>query len=336
MTYTRPVQNDGGTASGMWWIAFLVLALSACGGGTDDALPESFIRLSVDESDAERLLRYYFGGYVSPEPADPFEAGILHQHDGRTYADLEAFERHLPGATEHLSDVSADGVLDADEFEAFIDSTYTDARAAPDLLDEFRRSATFEASDPAWMRVDVNGPMTTALRRIYVREDALREALRAYRERGDRIIYPVETTFVAEHHLDGLHVETTAMRKRKDGFWDYFVYDAEGKLAPRTSTPPRELKSPIQCVGCHFGDRLFEPERSFPGRAEPGPHGPRMLYVDEDLRDPEVVRRFDEHRRRSDTILGLYGTLFVSKLRAARREGALDSSDAALLENLNL
>ena len=89
-------------------------------------------------------------------------------------------------------------------------------------------------------------------------------------------------------------------------------------------------------MGCHFGDKLFEPEKSFPMRAEPGPHGPRQVYVEEDLRDEEIVRRFDEHRRRSDTVLGLYTTLFVSSLRAERRAGTLDESDAVLLDSLDL
>lgn len=126
------------------------------------------------------------------------------------------------------------------------------------------------------------------------------------------------------------------MRKRADEQWDFFVYGKDGLPAAQTNTPPRPLKSPVQCVGCHFGDKLFEPAESFPARARPGPHGPRQIYVDEDLRDPVVVRYFDEHRKRSDTILGLYTTLFVSRLRNQQKAGSLTAEDAALLESIDL
>ena len=54
------------------------------------------------------------------------------------------------------------------------------------------------------------------------------------------------------------------------------------------------------------------------------------------LRDPEIVRFFDEHRKRSDTVLGLYNTLFVAGLKAAREQGALPPTEAALLDTLGL
>ena len=126
------------------------------------------------------------------------------------------------------------------------------------------------------------------------------------------------------------------MRKRDDGFWDFFTYGPDGTLAAETQARPRALKTPTQCVGCHFGGRLFEPEKSFPGTASEGPHGPRALYVPEAWRDAEVVRFFDEHRKRSDTVLGLYNTLFAAKLRADRRAGRLAPEDARLLESLGL
>ena len=178
--------------------------------------------------------------------------------------------------------------------------------------------------------------MTTARRHIYVPEAALRSALAAYHQNGERLLYPVGTTMVGEHHLGGAHVETTAMRKRADGFWDFFTYDTEGNLAKSTNTPPRKLKTPTQCVGCHTGNKPFEPERSFPDEALPGPHGPRALYVDDALRDPEVTAFFDEHRKRSDTVLGIYNTLFVAQLRADRRAGRLGEADVRLLEGLGL
>lgn len=313
-----------------------MLSLAACGAGGDEAVPASFVRVSIDKPDPMRLLRNYFGGYVSPEPADPFDAGLLHERAGRLYVDLEALKRHQPAAADHLTDSDADGRIGWDEFEAFIDATYNAVRSTPASLEAFASEASFDPLGGDWMHVDVRGVMTTARRRIYARESAIRSALERYLERDRRLIYPIGTVFVGEHYMEGRRVETTVMRKRTDGYWDYFVYGADGSPAAGTDTPPRALRAPVECVGCHHGDKVFEPEASFPAPARPGPHGPRQVYVEDALRDEEVVRFFDEHRRRSDTVLGLYGTLFVSRLRAERRAGRLNAADAALLESLQL
>lgn len=325
-----------GSLAGALLLLLVSSLLAACGPERDEAVPETFVRIAIDKPEPERLLRSYFGGYVSPRPADPFDAGLLHERGGRLYIDVNALRRHQPSAAAHLTDVDADGRIGWDEFESFIAASYNAARSAPASLEELAREASFDPSDADWMRVDVHGVMTTARRSVYVRKQAIRSALEAYADREGRLIYPIGTVFVGEHHLGEAIVETTVMRKRPDGFWDYFVYDADGLPARGTATPPRELSAPVQCVGCHHGDKVFEPEAGFPARARPGPHGPRELYVEDAYRDIEVVRYFDEHRRRSDTVLGLYGTLFVSKLRAERKAGELDEADAVLLDALQL
>lgn len=311
------------------------LSLFGCGGPDASDLPDSFVRLSLDQSEPRRFLRYYFGGYAAPEAADPFEAGLLHERSGRFYLDRDAFARRQPALAGRLRDADGDGRIEWEEMEAFIDRSYNEARAIPPSLAAFSAAAGF-APDSAWMEVAVHGVMTAAERRIYVREEAVRAALRHAAETDGGIVYPPETIFVGRHYLEGALAETTVMRKRADGFWDFFTYDKNGALAGKTSTPPRPLKSPVQCVGCHFGNKAFEPEKSFPALSRPGPHGPRQVYAPDDLRDREVTLRLDEHRRRADTILGLYGTLFASKLKARRQAGTLDPADAALLEALDL
>lgn len=318
-------------------LVMLLGVLQGCSEGTaDDALPASFIRVDIDKSEPKRLLTYYFGGYLRPTPADPFEAGLLADTLGRLFLNIDSLAAHHPAAASTLTDGNGDNRVDWEEFESFIDATYYDARGLPRTIDSLLNRAAYTENDPNWMHVELNGVMTTARRRLAIDKASIRHALATYWENGERLIYPVGTTIIGTHLRNDSLAETTVMRKREDGFWDFAVYDAGDSLSSKTLTPPRELKSPVQCVGCHFGSKLFEPEKSFPARSEPGPHGPRQIYVSDELRDPDVVRLFDEHRKRSDTILGLYSTLFVAELRKQHRDGTAAEEDAALLENLGL
>jgi len=313
-------------------LVVLIFFIQAC---RDDSslvdLPASYLRVVLDESDPERLLSYYFGGYVVPDPANPFEAGLLAKINRRFYINLDTLEFHFPGALSYLTDSNGNDRIDEEELESFVAATYNRARQFPRTLDTLLSQANLGPDADRWLDIEIDGVMTTARRRVHIQDTAVRAALADYDVNDERILYPEGTTIIGEHYIDARRVETTVMRKRADSFWDFVVYGANDTLAQGTTTPPKELKSPTQCVGCHFGSKLFEPEKSFPARARPGPHGPRELYVDETLRDAPVVRYFDEHRKRSDTILGLYTTLFVADLRRQQRSGIISERDAALL-----
>lgn len=314
----------------------VIASLMGCGANAEDtAIPDdsSLLLVTLDKSNPEELLRYYFGGYVPGTPRDPFEAGLMVKQEGRFYVQLDSLQAWHPAAVRRLGS-NGDDALDWEELKAFLQATYYDARRPPATLAALRVAVPYQGD--GWFTVELRGVMTTALRRIYVAKEALRTALKGYEAAGERLMYPAATTIVGEHWQDTVLVETTVMQKRTDGFWDYMTYGGDGTLARSTTTEPRQLKTPTQCAGCHFGDKQFEPERSFPGEARPGPHGPRAIYVDESLRDLEVTTYFDEHRKRSDYVLGLYNTLFVAQLRADRRAGQISAEDAALLDTLGL
>lgn len=306
----------------------MLLSLTGCGGGSN----ADGLRLDLDKRDPERLLRFYLGSYLGSDGGDAFEAGVLSgEGTYRLHPDkLEA--RWRPALDSANAD--GDGRIDWDEFVDFIDRTYADARNLPPMLDAFRSSVPYAESDSAWFTVEIDGVMTNARRHIFAPMASLRSALEGYQANDEQLIYPVGTALVGEHRLDGDLAETTVMQKRADGFWDFFVYGADGALASATATEPRPLQSPIQCIGCHFGQKLFEPEKSFPAAAPDGPFGPRGIRVGSDMRNAEIVTFFNEHAKRSDTVLGLYGTLFVSKLIADRDAGRLASEDASLLQTL--
>ena len=285
----------------------LLLILTACRG--ED--PSGRLRLDAGNVRPD-VARFYFGSYL--DGADPFETGVLEDDGGSIYVNPKALAGYLPDGTPAL-DADADGRISKEELAAFVEATYTAARRLPATLADFQAQVAGDST--AWFTIELHGVMTTARRRISVREGALRAALAGYDESGKALLYPTGTTIIGEHVDENDAVlETTVMRKRTDGLWDFFVYDAQGRLAPATTTEPRALRVPTQCVGCHFGNRAFEPEASFPAAAPDGPHGPRALYTPDAWRDADLVAFFDEHRKRSDHVLGLYNTLFVAKLRA--------------------
>ena len=318
-------------------LAIAILLISGCArpepGGVSSG---SLVRVDVDNADPERIIRYYMGGYLGPEGGDPFDSGLAVSDGGRIYLNLDSLHAVYPPAANALQDVNQNETIDWEELESFLQETYYDGRGVPEDIANFRQAHDYRDDPDSWFEVEVNGVMTTARRRVLVPLDALRDAIRDYRQNDEQLLYPVGTAIVGEHYLDGTLEETTAMIKRGDGFWDFVTYDGSGSLAASTATPPRPLRTPTQCVGCHFGSKRFEPEASFPGEARPGPHGPRVLHVDDELRNSDVTALFKEHDRRSDTVLGLYATLFVARLLAQRTTGTITPEDEALLTGVGL
>ena len=312
-------------------IAILVLVLSFLGCGKSSVESEG-IRFNLDKGDEALLLDYYLGSYISSDVTAVLD------RKGDQYFLVDTAELRASAHLVELHDnAGKDGQISWDEFEAWILSTYYTARDAAPTVAELKKSVGDWGSD-GWFVHEVRGQMTPMVRRLSVRLEDLRAALLAMRNIDSPIKYPVGTAIIGEHSRDGGVQETTVMMKREDGFWDYYAYDASGELMTEVEKDPDPMTVPTKCVGCHFGDRQFEPERSFPGVARPGPRGERTIFVEENLRNQEVATRFSEHARRSDTILGLYATLFVSDLiqksNSPSQSQPLDSIDIQILNQL--
>lgn len=282
------------------------------------------------------LLSFYVGGMMSAEGEDPFDAGVLSVRSNKFFVDTDFLSNRNPGLRADFHDMALDGTINWEELESFVNANYYTYRRIPETLVLLIEQTGDWENDNMWFAVEVDGVMSPHRRRIHVRLDDLREALLSYSTNGAKLRYPFGTTFVSEHMDNGRRVEVSVMRKRSDGFWDFFAYGADGLLVGTINQIRKDLAVPTQCVGCHFGSRLFEPEKSFPRLAANGPDGPRRLYVDEDLMDDDVIRLLDEHRRRSDRVLGLYGSLFLSRLRMDRQKGDISEQDNRILEAMGL
>ena len=301
-------------------IVALFLLIAACSSAEQ-------LEVTLEGERAERLLRFYFGSYTSD---DPFETGLLERRGNRLYVGLAVLREYSPELAQGLKAKASDGIVSPESLRAAVQITYYSARNLPEKLSEFNdRWVTDNV-----IAFEVHGPVTNYLRRITLAESALQSAIWDYYENGEKIRYAIGTVIKAEHLRGTRVVETTAMVRRSDGFWDFATYDSAGALASHTLPNDRALATPTECAGCHFGKKGFEPELSWPLEPTQTPDGIRKWYTGS--RDIEVAEFFSEHLRRSDTLLGLYATTYVSDLRERRRAGTLDSSATALLNHLGL
>ncbi len=276
---------------------------------------------------AEKNLQFYFGSYIQQ---DPFKSNVLEKKGDRFFLDLSMLREFDSELAVALDARVSRNTLDPDSLQTVIESSYYEARNLSKNLADFE--SKWPISSPK--SFEVHGPVTHYLRRITVSEKALQDAILNYHQNDSRLYYETGTVIKAEHISNDQVMETTAMIKRFDGFWDFATYDSAGMLTSKTRPNPRALATPTQCVGCHFGKKSFEPERSWPLDAPPVPEGIRKWYTE--TSDKEVADFFREHDLRSDLVMGLYATTYVSDLRMQRRLGTLDSSSVALLGYLGL
>lgn len=307
---------------GLTWMSMGIAALFiGCSGDAERGPVKQEdgerIVIDLDSGDADRLLGFYFGGFVGDNGGDPVEAGILQKREKTWYLRTEGSwsDRISPESRTSLSSLvleAEDGRLAEDAIESYVQETYYQIRHFPANLYALRDEAG-GWTEPEWFRIDLVGSMVPLVRRTWVLRSAIEDALDAMSSLADPVLYPVGTMFIGEHLDSDTVVETTVMRKRSDGYWDFWAYDAEGQIVDRVRKEPRDMLVPTRCTGCHFGDRQFEPERSFPVLARPGPNGERTLFVPESWRNGDLSSSLQEHARRSDTILGLYATLYLAE-----------------------
>lgn len=297
--------------------------------GCTAAPAPSGVAVDAGRSDAGRVLRFYLGSYMDPARIDSV---LVADGDGWRL-DLESLASTAPELRAQLEPSAGDGLLDRDELRAAVQATYAEARRLPGSATDLVALPGFGAPDDERVEIRVRGSMTRYERRVRIPVAAVVSALETFAAEGE-LRYPAGTVVVGEHLEDGDVVETTAMIRRADGYWDFAAYGVGGEPIGEIHGDRGGLAVPTRCFGCHYGDRAFEPEASFPAPAADGPHGPRFVDVPGEWVDPDVVARLDEHRRRSDGLLGLYATVLVGRWRAEAEAGRLPAERARLVEAL--
>ena len=306
----------------MTWLrtASVLLLLAGCKA-------QDHIEILTENADDHAVVDYYFGVLVG---ADPLETDLLSLKDDQYILNADVLDDLYPDLRATLQPYLRGGQLEWDSLLSMAESTYDQIRQMPAKLAEL----SARTRSDSMLIFDVHGPMTRYKRRISVPKPALSAALKQFTDNGRQLVYPSGTVIIADHLDNDQVVESTAMYKRTDGYWEFGTYDAAGRRAWATRPNPRSLATPRQCVGCHFGSRRFEPEKSFPAIAPSGPDGARTWYTD--ARDPAITEFFSEHDRRSDKVLGLYATIYVTGLIRARESGVATVENEQLLQELGL
>lgn len=204
--------------------------------------------------------------------------------------------------------------LERDQWNRFLQAVVEQSTSLPGSLAELFPSGLPHTTEDSYFRLKVYGAMTTLLREIYVPRQALEDGLLNYWDRGGMLQYPAGTVIAAYHkNSSGETLEVTVKKRRSDGFWDFGVYDSSGRNVRHSSSPPTPYAAPVQCVGCHLGNMLYEPEESFIIGREGKTEG-EYLVLGNHPRNPKIVELLDEHARRSDHVLGVYGTVYLTEI----------------------
>ncbi|MBI4551944.1 MAG: SUMF1/EgtB/PvdO family nonheme iron enzyme [Candidatus Latescibacteria bacterium] len=243
-------------------------------------------------------------------------------------------------ATQHRPDDE----MSLDEIQAYLKTRYYElTRPYPTLQALLRDHPYRNNSD--WLTVPVDSETFFRRRVLRINKDRVVDALIAYFDNHDRLIYPEGTVIVAES-LDkqGRFVEAEVLRKRGDTFWNFAVYDSQGRLIRKTiafdenGNPGSESDGfivPDNCAVCHRIDRLDfsgdpespvrSPVRGFfhrlPGRVP-------QIHLGPEYYDHMAFTELTETSAKlKDGVFGVYGSLLLSELVGRKRLGTLTLND---------
>lgn len=317
------------------WTSILlgIALLSGCSSKTaEEFVPlKDSIEIRLDKGESQPLIEFYLGGFL--QKGDSL-ASIAVQMGSKWFL-KKPEPLSSPDLLALYDAAGEDEVLQWEEFEPVVRSSYYRVRNTPTTLDSLKALfGDWSATD--WFSYETKGQMTEYRRRLFIKRESINWSLERLDSPTDAILYAEGTTIIGEHLDNDQIVETTAMIKRWDGYWDYSSYDKKGQLALSVAKGDDPLLVPTQCIGCHYGNRAFEPERSFPRDARAGPSGERAIYVPESWKNPALTTSLDEHIKRSDHVLGLYATLFLAEIIARSKNGEATAAELKLIDKLGI
>jgi formylglycine-generating enzyme required for sulfatase activity len=337
-------------------VAVTAMMLAGCGAGpARDAAPAADrIHLQIPQTvhnshylaasflyELQTLLLEYPG---SPAVLD---SPLIVRQGKELYLDVSRWpKRGLPLLAEIASQQPPANEMSSQEIDAYMEKHYYERTHPFADLDTLRGAHAYR-DNPEWLTVPIDSVTFHRRRVLRIQKDRIADALAAYFGNGNRLIYPRGTVIVAESFdKQGRFSEAEVLTKRADTFWNFAVYDGQGRLAPQTLAfneagepePGRKgFVVPHSCALCHRIDRLdLSGDEQAPLRAPI-----RTFFQHLPARVPQIhlgVEYYDHmaftelteaNARVKDSVFGVYGSLLLSELVGRRRLNTLTPEDRA-------
>ena len=280
------------------------------------------------------------------------EGEIIRRKGKEMYLDLESVPRSQAAMFRRIAaEKPPVEEMDLSEISAYTDERYYELTRPYQKLDDLLKEQPYR-DNPNWLTVPVDSVTFFRRRVLRIHKDRIADALIAYFDNHDWLIYPEGTIIVAESFdKSGGFVEAEVMRKRGDGFWNFAVYghggslikesiafDEEGEFAPDEDG----FRVARGCAVCHRMDRLDlsgdpeapvrAPVRGFFHRL---PARVPQIHLGPEYYDHMAFTELTEaNARRKDGVFGVYGSLLLSELRSRSRLGTLTEHDRMRYERL--
>jgi formylglycine-generating enzyme required for sulfatase activity len=279
--------------------------------------------------------------------------GEIIQRKGKDlYLDLGKISAGKAGLFRQIAAQNAPpGEMSLDEVQAYLQRHYYELTRPYPTLQALLHDHPYR-NNPDWLTVPVDSATFFRRRVLRINKDRVADALTSYFDNHDRLIYPEGTVIVAES-LDksGNFIDAEVLRKRGDTFWNFAVYDKEGRLANKAlafnedGEPQYGSKGfvvPNSCALCHRIDRLdlsgdpdspvVSPVRGFFHRL---PARVPQIHLGPEYYDHMAFTELTEANAKvKDGVFGVYGSLLLSELAGRKRLGQLTDHDGARYRRL--
>ncbi|MFN8009435.1 MAG: SUMF1/EgtB/PvdO family nonheme iron enzyme [Terriglobia bacterium] len=236
--------------------------------------------------------------------------------------------------------------LSLDEIQAYLKDHYYELTRPYPSLQALLREYPF-SNNPNWLEIPVDSATFSRRRVLHISKDRIADALITYFNFQDRMIFPEGTVIVAESmDKNGGFVDAEVLRKRGDGFWNFAVYNAQGKLVQKAIAFDEEGEPAPEKAGFIVPNTLCplppcRPTR-FVGRPRSPVLSPVRGYFDRlPSRVPQIhlgpeyydhmafTELTEANGKVKDGVFGVYGSLLLSELTGRKRLNRLTPEDTA-------
>lgn len=356
----------------MWALRYVVgaaVCIVAGLGAADEpaapsALAKDWLELAVG-ADEHALFRHEFRAVLLAQvqalvwdkpaagqkaPLDVLNGTLVVRRGRRTWLDLSQVENDAAAELRRLAAAQEphDRLDLLTELRDHVAQVYHDRLAPYRSLADLQRDHPYR-NNAEYLAVPVDSDFFAGRRVIYVAKDRVADALAAYADEGDRVIYPAKTAIIAEARSEKDEVrDTEVLWKRADGYWTALIFDERGKLVHDATVERGKGKNALKmtasfnCFACHrisredksnaLGESGFNHLERLDQRLDTP--WPAQVHLGPEYRERAAYRLTETELRQRDGVFGPYGSLLLTELMHKQKHSKLSDSDRRRYERL--